>query len=290
MITLFTTPKPFVGHAAIIQENALRSWSLLGSGTRVVLFGNDAGTAEMAQKLGLEHRPDIAVNEYGTPTLDGLFDQAQRISDHRLFCYVNADILLLSDFVSSVVRAAQRKRRFLMVGLRRDVNINELLSFDSQWESSLRNMALTQGKLQRPTAIDYFVFTRGLYDGLPPFAVGRTAWDNWMIYRARSLRVPVIDATDSVTCIHQNHDYNHTKQAPLTKDGSASARRGYKWVWTGPEARRNFALAGGVSHLYTIWDCTHTLGPDGLKQRDPGKGLGGGIWSYRRSSLYPLAG
>ena len=29
MLTLFTTAKPFKGHSAIIQRNALKSWTLL---------------------------------------------------------------------------------------------------------------------------------------------------------------------------------------------------------------------------------------------------------------------
>lgn len=290
MITLFTTPKPFTGHTGMIQENALRSWTLLGPDVRVVLFGDEPGAREMAARLNVIHQPRIARNEYGTPLLDDLFAQAETLSDHRYFCYINADILLLSDFRSALVSARRRKRQFLMVGRRTDLDVNEPVKFELGWEDVMKAAAKQRGKLQRPTAIDYFVFNRGLYGRLPPFAVGRTAWDNWMIYRARLLRASVIDATEAVTCVHQNHDYTHANHVAVVKPEPNAQRRGYKWIWHGPEAKLNLALAGGQSHLYTIWDCTHQLSDEGLRPRDPLMGLGGGIWSYRRSKLYPLAG
>jgi hypothetical protein len=32
MLTVFSTPKPFVGHSDIIRRNALKSWTLLRPG------------------------------------------------------------------------------------------------------------------------------------------------------------------------------------------------------------------------------------------------------------------
>ena len=38
--------------------------------------------------------------------------------------------------------------------------------------------------------------------------IGRPGYDNWLIWRARRSRIPVIDATKELTAVHQNHDYN----------------------------------------------------------------------------------
>jgi len=65
--------------------------------------------------------------------------------------------------------------------------------------------------------LDYFIFPCGLFRDIPPFAVGRPAWDNWLVYKARSLGLPVIDATKMVTAIHQNHAYSHH---PMGKEGA----------------------------------------------------------------------
>jgi len=276
MLTFFTTPKPFVGHYEVIQRNALASWAALGKEFQVIVFGAESGTAEVCAQLGMTHQPDIGRNEYGTPLLSDLFAQAQMRSITPYLAYINADILLLSDFAAALKQLTQRKKRFLMVGQRRNFDQPVPLNFTTDWEAALKIQVQERGKLDRPTAIDYFVFQRGMWGDIPPFAVGRTAFDNWLIYRARSLHIPVIDATNMVFAVHQNHDYNHTGRDPNSK--------GYKWIWDGPEARHNRAMAGGRSSSFTIWDATHVLDDTGLHPRQPHTGIGGGIWSYRRSA------
>jgi len=246
MLTLFTIPKPFRGHIAVIQHNAIRSWTLLRPACEIILFGDDEGTAEFAAELGIRHVPDVARNEYGTPLVNNLFEEAQRLAAYGLLCYVNADIILMSDFMRAVEKVARGKHRFLMVGQRWDVDINGLWNFEQpDWEEKLRAYVRKQGKLHPQTVIDYFVFPRGLCHNISPFAIGRTVWDNWLIYRARSLRVPVIDATDYVMVVHQNHDYTHHP--------------------TGPEAKRNLEMAGGYKHVFTLEDATHILTSSGPK-------------------------
>ena len=50
MLTFFTTAKPFKGHSAIIQRNALKSWTLLDPDIEVILFGDEEGAAEVAPR------------------------------------------------------------------------------------------------------------------------------------------------------------------------------------------------------------------------------------------------
>ena len=253
MLTLFTIPKPFHGHIAIIQRNAIRSWTLLRPACEIILFGDDEGTAETAAELGVCHVPDVARNEYGTPLVNNLFEEAQRLAAYSLLCYTNADIILMSDFMRAVEQVARCKHRFLMVGQRWDVDINASWDFEQpDWEEQLRACVRKHGKLHPPTGIDYFVFPRGLWHDVPPFAIGRTVWDNWLIYRARSLRVPVIDATGYVLAVHQNHDYAYH---PMGETG----------VWKGPEAKRNLEMAGGYKHVFTLEDATHILTSSGPK-------------------------
>jgi hypothetical protein len=45
MITIFATPKPFVGPIKIIQDNAIESWKRLIPECEVILLGKDSGTA-----------------------------------------------------------------------------------------------------------------------------------------------------------------------------------------------------------------------------------------------------
>src|SRR6202140_1800579 len=98
MITIFTTPKPFYGHIDVIQRNALRSWKNLFSDIEIIVFGSEAGAAEVCGELGLRHEPHVETNSFGTKRIDWIFQRAQQIARHDFLCYVNCDILLLSDF------------------------------------------------------------------------------------------------------------------------------------------------------------------------------------------------
>jgi hypothetical protein len=254
MLTIFTTPKPFKGHLAIIQHNAIKSWTLLHPDVEIILFGDEEGAADIANELGICHESKVLKNEHGTKYLGYIFDRAQEIARHDSLCYVNCDIILMSDFIHAVEQVMNRwQNKFLMVGQRWDMDIDQLLDFKiSDWERQLSGLISRIGK-QRPSCwIDYFAFRRGTYREIPPLVIGRVAWDNWLIWKARSMRVPVVDATLVVKAVHQNHDYSYHPE-------------GAKGVWEGQEARRNRELAGGWSHLYSIDNATHILTKDRIK-------------------------
>jgi hypothetical protein len=234
LITFFTIPKPFSGHTGVIQTNAVRSWRLLGD---VILFGDDHGVAEAAAGTNSQHVATIARNELGTPLLSDAFAQAQRISPTGLLCFVNADIVLFPDIDTAARRA---RPPVLLVGETWNAQIDSPIEFDVGWERRAR--ALPQRR-RGADALDYFVFSSGLYDEMPPFAIGRTAFDNWLIWKARQRGARVIDVTNTVHAIHQNHDYAHA--------GSLHEIR------TSPEAAVNRHLAGGKGRLYSRFDATH---------------------------------
>jgi hypothetical protein len=274
MLTIFSTAKPFRGHIAVIQANAMRSWALLRPRPEVILFGDEEGTAEMAGELGFRYVPQMECNEHGTPLMSSLFNAAQEMASNEVVCYVNADILLMGDFMEAVQRVAALERPSLMVGRRWGLDVDELWDFSQPgWEVALRERCLSSGRLVSWDAIDYFVFPRGLFADMPSFALARTAWDNWLIYRARFLRMPVIDSTRVVMAVHQNHDYSHHSG-------------GLEGVWKGPEARRNVELAGGASHRFCIADATHILTDGALS---PAVGLTY-LWRrlYTVSVFYPV--
>jgi len=252
MLTIFTTPKPFRGHIGVIQTNAVQSWLLLHPECEVILFGSEEGTAEVASRFGIRHIADIECSEYGTPLVSSIFSIAQNIAKYQLMCYVNADIILMSDFLSAVQRI--HKYPFLMVGQRWDLELNELLNFnDTKWEFRLRMHVAEQNKLHPKSGIDYFVFPRGLYNDIPPLAIGRSGWDNWLVYQARRLKVPVIDATKVITVVHQDHDYSHIPSGEVV-------------VWKGPEAIRNLELTKGGEYALTLEHTTWILTSEGIRR------------------------
>jgi hypothetical protein len=70
----------------IIQRNALKSWMLLDRDVEIILFGDDAGSTEIAQELGLRHEPQIERNEFETIRIDYMFARAQELARHDVVC------------------------------------------------------------------------------------------------------------------------------------------------------------------------------------------------------------
>ena len=163
MQTLFAIPKPFHGHIAVIQRNAIQSWKRMCLECEIILLGNDEVTAEVASELGLRHVPDIATNQHGTPLVSDIFQTAQRLASNNILGYVNADIMLTSDFVQAVHQVADASDKFLMVGQRWDVDIKTPWDFDTAgWDSRLQEFVKERGTLHSKAGMDYFVFPRGL--------------------------------------------------------------------------------------------------------------------------------
>lgn len=253
MLTIFSTPKPFEGHIAVIQRNAIQSWLLLSPDVEVMLIGDDPGTAETAREFGIRHVKQIERNETGAKYLSSIFTQAQDLACHPIVAYINCDIMLMSDFLRAVEQVSAWHDRFLIAGRRWEIDILKPWEFQtSNWEAGLRNHVVAHGKRRSQHAIDYFVFHRGMYRDIPPLVIGRFWWDHWLIWRARSTPVPVVDATAKVMAVHQNHDYAYHPQ-------------GLHGVWYGREASANRALAGNGRQLATLDEATHLLTNRGIK-------------------------
>lgn len=256
-ITIFTVPKAFKGHIGLIQQNAIKSWTKLRPCPQIILFGKEEGIHEFSNQIGVIHVPDIQCNEYGTPLLDGVFRQAQELAKGSILSYVNSDIILLNNFMAAVQQLQiSFSQPFVMIGQRTDMNITKPLNFDlPTWDNELSHLALKWGRLASVVCMDYFVFPKPLYAEIPPFAVGRGHWDHWITYYAHQLKIPIVDATNVVTAIHQNHSYNHL----LGGRGEAYIR--------GEEARQNANLAGNV-HMVNGYVATLKLTTLGLKKRN----------------------
>jgi hypothetical protein len=141
----------------------------------------------------------------------------------------------------------------MMVGRRWDLDWEQPLDFSqASWPESMRGHAL-RANVQRPgNYIDYFVYSRGVCDGLLPLAIGRFSWDNYILWHARSRGAELVDVSSAVVAVHQNHDFSHHPQ-------------GMTGIREGPERKRNREMVGAWWRLYTIEDATQILAADGLR-------------------------
>lgn len=246
LLTIFTAPKPFTDpHIDVIQRNAIQSWVHLGAQVEVVLIGNEAGIAEVAQEYQIKHLPDVARNTLGTPLVNSVFELARSVNDSPLLLYANADILLLPETVALARQVMRQLDHFLLVGQRWDLDVREPLDFSEGWPARLRAEVKARGKLHRPEGSDYFIFPRNLYKDIPEFAIGRAGWDNWMIYHAVTQPWPAVDASQALMAVHQNHDYSHLP----------GGQPHYKL----PETYRNAELLGGFKNVYILLDVNKEL-------------------------------
>ena len=253
MISIFTIPKPFYGNVNLIQRNAIQSWLQLPLKCEIILFGDEKGVAEIAAEFNIKHIPDIKKNEFGTPLLNSAFELAKKNSQNPFLMYVNTDIILLDSLVEIIKKF--KFPFFLANGRRWNLDIKEKIDFTTDlWKKELNNKIKKNGQLYGYSGIDYFLFPKSMYQEIPPFAVGRVGWDNWMIYHAIKLGIPVIDITPVFKAIHQNHDYSHLKRGQKQRD-------------SGEEAKLNIRYAGGWKNLYTIRDATHRLTAEGIRKQ-----------------------
>jgi len=254
-VVLVTSPKPFTDPLIrTIQINALRSWRALGGGVEILVVGDSEGAAEAAAEVDARYLPNVDTNEEGLPLVGAIFEAARGVGA-PFIAYANADIILLPDFLQGVNAVARRFDRFLAVARRWDLDVKDLLDFSSGWDERLRMEVARRGTPHGFAGIDLFVFPRDEYRDAPPLVIGRAGWDNWMIYHARNLGIPVVEMSPSVTVIHQNHHYNHLPRGekPHRMLGS----------------RRNVELAGGRGRMFTLWEATHTLERGQVKRLPP---------------------
>jgi hypothetical protein len=282
--TLFSTPKKFDGHIAVIQRNAIASWTHMKPAPEIILFGTDAGTPEIAAEFGLRHIPTVKCNEWGTPLVSDLFAQAQQMAAGAAVCYVNADIILFDDFAQAISRVTSWSDHFLMVGRRTDLDIKQPINFQPDWADQLRNRARREGKLQIARSIDYFAFSRGLYPPMPALAIGRFWWDNWLLWKARSLQAKVVDATKGVLIVHQNHDYSHTTYGPSKEEMMASEECIRNARLTCEQDPSDYDNGYFWRYAYTIDDANYQLTPRGI-ETNPRH-----LWKqFKRYSSRPIA-
>lgn len=254
MITIFSTPRPFTGEFDRIQRDAIRSWMLLGRGCQIVLVNDEENTTEsVAEEFGTEFIKEFNCNEHGTPLLDDVFSQVRSRARYDILAHVNTDILLFPDFVDTICRYAtqSRGREFLLLGRRWNLDVTERIDFErNDWSEVLLSRVKSEGFLHSLTGMDYWVFPRAANIYPPAFCVGRPGMDSWLVFHAKTHGIPVLDATDAITVIHQQHGYP-MKRAPHFEI----------------ECTRNVALAGGRANMLSMREADWLLTSSGYLVR-----------------------
>lgn len=197
MITFFSTPQPFTGVYLKKQRNAVISWKRSCPSGEIILLGREQGIKEACQQLGAVHIPEIEYSESGRPMMDSAFELATQKAKHKIMCWITADVVLLVNFLELMKLIPFEQ--FSLIGQR--IDYSPEIDIDKIDLKRIRQ----EGALHLPWGIDYHVFIRGFYQKIPPFIIGRCRWDNWLVWEALQRRIPVIDCTKAILCVHQDH-------------------------------------------------------------------------------------
>ena len=255
-ITIFALPKAFSGDADRIQSNAFRSWMQLSPAVDVLLLGDEEGIGEFAAEHLLAHIGEIGRNSNGTPLVSDAFSLAHQVSTSPILVYCNSDVILDHSFVQAMEALANQTQhlQWLGIGQRTDVAIDRELRFEDESQMQwLKQHCDANAQKSSHVCKEYFAFSRNLFEDVPPFAVGRGNWDNWMVASVKPMGVPVIDLSRCISAIHQSHDYAHMQGSRMN------------CYVNGEEARENQRLAGG-RNLVSGAVCTHRLEGDRVEK------------------------
>ena len=251
MYTIFSCPKDFTSLFGIIQRNAIHSWLKLSSKPKIILFGNfEENILKEFDSENIVFLSIDDVNEYETPFINKIFEKAIQNSTTDTLCYVNSDIILFDDF-SNAINILEKKKKFFGVGRRFNVDLKELIKFENK--NDFQNKFLKNIKIDKYVGSDYFIFNKNQIKNIPSFLIGRTCWDNWLMYYANKNKLDLIDCTNDVFCVHQKHDYSHIKTSKINH---------YKGI----ERGYNFKQLGGLDKIYDIRDCNFILKRDTIKR------------------------
>ena len=229
---LFTTFKNNP-EKVFIYSNTIKNWASFRPHIQPVLFAtfNNTPILDLARDNGWVVLPCPKVNEHGTPFLKDMYRVVNEKFDFNLSAFSNGDILYgsgLTETLATAVDMLPKLGRLLIVGKRWNHKINADLSVyanDPLWkQDKVRSIAKSpHSQLFRPDAEDYFFVTKNFpWGDIKEVVIGRPGYDNYLVARAIQLRVNTIDATLSISAVHQTGaDGNYAgHNAKVNKDMS----------------------------------------------------------------------
>lgn len=244
VLTLFTTVRD-VELRRNIQNNTLHNWASLRPAVLPVLFTAPNDTREwqeMSSGLGwiVESAPRT---RSGVPILKDMFKFVSRKHPSPFLGFANADNLFGTSLIHTLSELNSlspiHKRVSLITGRRRNVPENLLEGYTPQYVEILAsNLSLYSKRAQ-----DYFITSHRAgfcWGGVPDFVVGRIGYDNWLMVRAQQWNVTLVDASDTITVLHQ-----------VGKDGVMSGFRENR----GSSRNINYRLAPGFDFRGSGTEC-----------------------------------
>lgn len=197
----------------IHQWNAISSWKELVPDENILVFAADQFSCDyITAHLKVRCLLDVpCIEPFNRRTdMSCIWWTAHQHSTIDTMVFVNADIILMEDFIDTVKYMKQKfERNFVLIGQRTDVQLNQIVDFtDPAQVLELGNLVESEGQYHGEWGLDYFVHSKSQFEEsieFPRFLAGVFRWDNWLLSEfIISPTIRVIDATLSVRAIHQD--------------------------------------------------------------------------------------
>tara|TARA_R100001129_G_scaffold167007_2_gene134378 strand:- start:311 stop:1075 length:765 start_codon:yes stop_codon:yes gene_type:complete len=205
MITLFTTTNKIT--TAVL--NSLESWDRLECVSEIFIFSDTMHNSDI-----VNHSNKATVlpsnEQEKPPLLKQIFKTSLQNSNNDFLCYINSDILLLSDFCRAFADCKTKFKNFQMIGRRINWEDPGWVRFDHDvTDQQIIDTVQAGSHSPHPySGVDYFCFNKEVYeeqiDDMPDFYIARRRFDHYLAYCPKRVGAEVVDCSNKIYCIH--HD------------------------------------------------------------------------------------
>lgn len=223
ILTLFTSwsIKSSKNH---VHNNTVVNWSTFMPRVNLVLFTNDSGLSSYVEDRGWVTFPIVNHAAGGVPVLKYMFETVMKTFNSTFYGYANSDILFDSSLITTlttIFNNFENTKPIFISGRR--TNVDFLTSKEAASYGNIQKAVKTRGTLYDNNAEDFFI-TNKHFDWLsiPEVVIGRRAYDNWLVFHARSTGTTTVDVSRTLLALHQtteegnkeghthsDPDYNH---------------------------------------------------------------------------------
>lgn len=211
MFTIFTFPRPFQSPFNTPQLNAINSWKKIHKDIEIYLINDELNTAkEFAIKNEIKCI-DGKFSKYGSPLLKDAIQSINSVAKNDVILFINTDIIYLDGIKRTMDIVLNNFDKYFIVGRRVDYDIDYKISFsDEDYKKKLITM-YENGDMHGLSGLDYWIFPKNTFNEIPNFVIGKPGYDNWLLAESKRKSIPVIDASNTIRILHQNHYYPQKK-------------------------------------------------------------------------------
>ena len=217
LLTIFTTFKDHSNnsHHGFAHRVVIDNWATFDKYIKPVLFvdvSHDTELSNIAKSRNWDILPLNRVNPSGAPFLKDMYFSVFDKYNSTFYGFANGDILFNNNLLSTLTEIKRNlhllQNNVLIIGIRTNVDLENFeektrLEFAKE---NLENISDKKGTLFIAMSEDYFFFTKHgctlNWTALADVVIGRVAYDNYIVAKAKEENVHVIDATRTLLAVH----------------------------------------------------------------------------------------